>query len=125
LHHQKNETQELYTSTTHAGGDLSFLELNLRAITTYQFNPAGRFVHNINLSTVPLEDIANNSRGDFDIDASYTKLMRKEFYKSRRLTFSTGLYPAEFDTCINGDCSETANLRTNLLQLRISYGWQF
>lgn len=108
-----------------AGGDLSFLELNLRAITTYQFNPESRYVHNISLSSGPLKDIAYSSELGFDLNASYTLLMRKEFDKSQRLTFSTGLYSAKFNTCIDGDCNKTENIRNNLLQLRLEYGWQF
>jgi hypothetical protein len=107
-----------------AGGDLSFLELNLRSISTYQFNPMDRYVHNVSLSAGPLQDLLYGGERGFDVNASYTILLRKEANKSRRLTFSTGLYSVRFDNCINGDCSETANIRDNLLQLRLEYGWQ-
>jgi hypothetical protein len=107
------------------GGDLSFLESNLRAISTYQFNPMDRYVHNVSLSAGPLKDILYGSEGGFDMNASYTLLMRREWNKSRRLTFSTGLYSAKFNSCLDSNCNETINLRDNLLQLRIAYGWQF
>lgn len=105
------------------GGD--FLDLNLRAISTYQFNPLDRYVHNISLSAGPLKEVAYWSEGGFDVNASYTLLMRREWSKSRRLTFSTGLYSAKFNTCLDADCNVEGNIRDNLLQLRISYGWQF
>lgn len=105
------------------GGD--FLDLNLRAISTYQFNPTDRFVHTASLSAGPLKELLYWSEEGFDVSASYTLLMRKEFNKSRRLTFSTGLYSAKFNFCIDENCSEFADLRENLFQLRIAYGWQF
>lgn len=107
------------------GGDLSFLDVSLRAIGTYQFNPADRYVHNISLNAGPLKDIAYDSKGGFDVNVSYTLLQRKQITKSRRLSFSTGFYSAEFLECANVECSTSAVERLNQLQLRLSYGWQF
>jgi hypothetical protein len=102
-----------------------FLEVNLRAIGTYQLNPESHRVSAFSLSTGPFKEFVYWSEGGFDINASYTLLLRKERNKSRRLTFSTGFYSAKYNWCAGGpDCIPYVH-RTNELQFRIGYGWQF
>lgn len=101
-----------------------FLELNLRAIGSYQLNPNEPKVHTFSLASGPLKEFFYWSEKGFDVNFGYTLLLRKERNKSRRISFSTGLYSANYVWCSGEECVPYDH-RSNELQIKLGYGWQF
>ena len=101
-----------------------FLEFNFGAISTYQFNQSVKHVNTISFSIGALKELIYWSEQGFDINLEYALLMRKERNKSRRLFFSTGFYSAKYSWCNAIGCNPYYH-RSNELQAKFGYGWQF
>ena len=101
-----------------------FVELNIAAIGTYQFEPSKRFVNTLSLSAGALKEFVYWSEQGFDINLEYALLLRKERSKSNRIFISTGLHSAKYVWCSGIDCI-SYNHRAHALQLKLGYGWQF
>ncbi len=102
-----------------------FLEYNVGAIGTFQFNPENRYVSTVSLTAGTLKDFVYWTTGGFDVNAEYALLLRKERNKSGKLFFSAGLHSAKYNLCSGIDCEETVVRRSSAVQLRAGYGWQF
>jgi hypothetical protein len=121
---QKRINNHLSTGLEGGLGIGDFLEFNLRGIASFQLSPHGSKIHSFSIATGPLQELVYWSEDGFDINLGYALLLRKERNRSRRLAFSAGFYSAKYNWC-SGDGCTTFVHRSNELQVKLAYGWQF